>query len=198
MLVELCNHPYNLIGIDYSGDMLRLARKQLGSAQNKIPLLQGECEAIPLSDASIDCVLCLGVISYAESIENALQNIFNVLRPGGTAIVTYRNSLNDIFMDPVALIKQAFEMLFRNGDHANRTIGRSIPRSEFLQNIRKTQFKVAGEHQIGFGTLRLNRRVISDGRMAIRLNGFLHKLLSFFPNAIYRAMADVHIIILKK
>src|SRR5690625_1846525 len=44
----------NCIGIDYSVDMLRLARSNLGT--KGVPLVQAECEKIPLPDASVDCI----------------------------------------------------------------------------------------------------------------------------------------------
>ena len=199
VLVKLCAYNYNLIGIDYSDDMLRLARQQLGIAAEKISLLQGECEHIPLPDAANDCVVCLGVISYAESIEAALREIYRVLKPGGIAIVTYRNALNDLFMDPVALIKHIITFPFRIGKAPRKTIGRSIPRKEVLENIYKTDFTLLTEHQIGFGSIRFNRKVIIDGKLAIRINNLLHGVLKNIGfRWLYKATADVHIMVLQK
>src|SRR5690625_6109058 len=65
----------NCIGIDYSVDMLRLARSNLGA--KAVPLVQAECEKIPLPDASVDCIVCLGVISYAVSIEDRKSTRLN-------------------------------------------------------------------------------------------------------------------------
>jgi ubiquinone/menaquinone biosynthesis C-methylase UbiE len=199
VLVKLCTYNYQLIGIDYSNDMLCLARQQLGAATENVLLLQGECERIPLPDASNDCIVCLGVISYAESIDVALHEIYRVLTPGGTAIVTYRNAFNAVFMDPVAFIHCVIRYPFCAEPAPVKTIGRAIARKEVLDNIHKTHFKILLEQQIGFGSLRFNRKVLFDGKCAIRVNNVLHKLLHGLGlKRLYRAMADVHIIVLQK
>lgn len=199
VLVKLDPQQYRLIGMDYSADMLQLARTNLGAHAQQVSLIQGECEQIPLPNGSVDMVVCLGVISYAESIENALHEISRILKPNGHAIVTYRNFYNDLFMDPVLLAKTIAGFFIGQRPTPANTIGRSIPRAEVIAQIAKTPLHIINETQIGFGTLRFNKKIISDGRLAARCNHFLHWLLSSLKlKKLYRAMADIHIIVLKK
>lgn len=196
VLVSLSDYRYDLIGIDYSEDMLALAHENLGENVHRIPLIQGDCEDVQLPDSSVDGVVCLGVISYAESITGALKEIERILRPGGKAIVSYRNALNEIFMDPVALLKYPF---VKAPITDSSVIGRSIPRSEVVACIKKTNLSIESEHQIGFGSLRFNKKIISNGRLAIKINRFVGYALSLLKlKKLYRNMADVHIVILQK
>ncbi|HEY0892166.1 MAG TPA: class I SAM-dependent methyltransferase [Cellvibrio sp.] len=199
VLSKLDPQQYRLIGMDYSADMLQLARINLGAQAQQVSLVQGECEQIPLPDESVDMVICLGVISYAESIENALHEISRILKPNGHAIITYRNFYNDLFMDPALLVKTIAGFIIGRHPTPTQTIGRSIPRAEVIDQIAKTHLHIVNETQIGFGTLRFNKKIISDGKLAARCNHLIHWLLRFLKlNKLYRAMADIHIIILKK
>lgn len=199
VLVKLDPHQYRLIGMDYSDDMLRLARFNLGAEAQQVSLIQGECERIPLPAESIDIAVCLGVISYAESIENALHEISRILKTDGYAVITYRNYYNDVFMDPVVLLKTLLGFFIGRHAQSDKKIGRSIPRSEVLANITKTNLHIVDETQIGFGSLRFNGKVISDGKLATRFNRFLHWLLTSLKlKKLYRRMADIHIIVLQK
>jgi len=196
LLQRLAEHDYELIGIDYSQDMLDLARTNLGT--KAVPLMRGECEYIPLSDASVDAIACLGVISYAESIESALREIQRVLKPGGRAIVTYRNYYNQFFLDPVYALIRGIKKLLGKG-RVEKQIGRSIPRSEVLESLHKTQLQLIDEHQIGFGAIRLNGKVIADGRAAIKLDGIITRCLRFLRlNRLFRTASDIHILVLTK
>lgn len=199
VLVKLDAQQYRLIGMDYSTDMLQLARANLGAQAQQVSLIQGECEQIPLPNESVDMVVCLGVISYAESIEKALHEINRILKPNGQAIVTYRNFYNDVFMDPVLLAKTLAGSMLGRRPTSPKTIGRAIPRAEVIAQIAKTPLHIIDETQIGFGTLRFNKKIISDGKLAARCNRFIHWFLSTLKlKKLYRAMADIHIIVLKK
>jgi ubiquinone/menaquinone biosynthesis C-methylase UbiE len=199
VLTQLCQNEYNLIGIDYSNDMLHLAQQQLGENVARVPLMQGECEAIPLPDDSVDCIVCLGVISYAESITTALQEMSRVLCSDGIAIISYRNALNDEFMDPAQWPKSIWRLIFKSRKVRKKDIGRSIPRKEVLEHVALTGLHLVGEKQLGFGTIRFNKKIISDGSLAIKVNRVLHRcLISLRLNRLYRAMSDVHIVVVKK
>lgn len=199
VLTVLKEHSYKLIGIDYSLDMLQHARRELGNNIDQLPLLRAECEKVPMRDSTFDCIICLGVISYAESIDTALGEIYRLLKPGGKVIVSYRNKYNDILLDPIQLIKYIFSLPFTLHRPEKKEIGRSIPRSEVLGFIRNHPFEVITEHQIGFGKIKLNGKTISDGKTAIKFNEVLGKTLRFLRmNFLYRAIADVHIFVLAK
>jgi len=199
VLTQLQAHDYNLTGIDYSHDMLQHARRELDEALNNVLLIRAECEKIPMPDNSFDFVVCLGVISYAESIDTAIKELYRVLKPGGRVIVSYRNKYNDIFLDPIRLIKYLIVLPFTFMSSETKVIGRSIPRTEVLSSIKKCPFKIEAEHQIGFGNIRINGKILSDGNLAIKMNNVIHKFLRLTKlDFIYRLVSDVHIFVLSK
>lgn len=198
-LAELVNRDYNLIGVDYSIDMLQRAAVRLGDQAGEIPLLQADCENIPLPDSRFDCILCLGVISYAESIDKALSEQYRILKPGGICILSYRNKYNDYLMDPLHGLAHLFSSIFKSKASRVKSIGRSIPRSEILGHLSSQKFNIDAEFQTGFGNLRVNGKKISDGKLAITINNIVHRTLTLLGlKKLYRAMADVHVFVLKK
>lgn len=193
VLKRLVNQGYQLIGMDYSQDMLELAKQTLGEDVDQVVLQQGDCESIRQSDQSVDCVVCLGVISYVSSIPKAMKEIERILKPDGIALVSYRNLFNEIFMDPVAWFMHPFR------PPQEKVIGRALLRSEVLQALATTRLELIDEFQTGFGAVRWNKKVISDGRLAKKITNFLHKVFRFFRlKRIYRQCADIHILVLKK
>lgn len=193
VLSQLINQGYHLIGIDYSTDMLALAKHTLGEDADQVILQQGDCESVQQPDSVVDCVVCLGVISYANSIPRALSEIERILKPGGVALVSYRNAFNEIVMDPVAWLTQPFRST------PEKIIGRALPRSEVLQALASTRLELIDEFQTGFGAIRWNKKVISDGRLAKKMTDFLHGFLRLFRlKKLYRQCADIHIMVLKK
>ncbi len=199
VLVQLQKSYFQLIGIDYSSDMLQHARRELDNDLTDAILIRAECEKVPIADETIDFVVCLGVISYAESIDVAIQELYRITKPGGKVIVSYRNKYNDIILDPILFIKYLITRPFRMIKSEEKKIGRSIPRTEVLASIRKCSFNIEHEEQIGFGNLRFNGTIISDGNLAIKINMVIDKLLRKFKlKFIYRLISDVHIFVLSK
>jgi SAM-dependent methyltransferase len=72
------------IGLDMTPDMLELARRNAVEAgvQN-VEFLEGQIEAVPLPDASVDVVISNCVINLAADKRAVFREIARVLRPGG-------------------------------------------------------------------------------------------------------------------
>ncbi|MDQ2076204.1 class I SAM-dependent methyltransferase [Marinimicrobium sp. ABcell2] len=187
------------LGMDYSMDMLSLARKNLGAAE--VPLIQGECEKIPLPDNSVDCIVCLGVISYAFSVDGAMRELKRVLKDGGVAIVSYRNRYNEMLLDPPKLVSSALKKpvrWLRSKDRETTAIGSALDPASVLRSAKDSGLHLVHRQPIGFGAIRLNGKVVSDGRLAHAYNRFLDGLFRVIPiRALHRLCADVHVLVLK-
>jgi demethylmenaquinone methyltransferase / 2-methoxy-6-polyprenyl-1,4-benzoquinol methylase len=74
-----------VVGIDFAGEMLRLALAKVrgASLDRQIRLIRGDAASIPLADRSCDAAtIAFGIRNVAEP-ERALAEIARVLRPGG-------------------------------------------------------------------------------------------------------------------
>ena len=72
------------IGIDMTGDMVSLARKnaEKGGYEN-VKFYLAEIEHMPLADNSVDCVISNCVLNLTADKDVALKEVFRVLKPGG-------------------------------------------------------------------------------------------------------------------
>ena len=75
---------YAAHGLDLSRELLRAARRRLG----RVPLAQGDVQALPYRDGSFTAATCCGsTLSYVDDARQALAEISRVLRPGGRLLV---------------------------------------------------------------------------------------------------------------
>ena len=86
-MIELFGpHARSICGIDKSPDMLRLARAKLDGAL-QAELMQGDFNALPLADASMDMVLCHQVLHYAQAPERVIAEAARVLAAEGRLMI---------------------------------------------------------------------------------------------------------------
>jgi arsenite methyltransferase len=76
-------------GLDMTRDMVDLAHRNAAEAGvGNVDFLEGEIEAIPLPDSSVDVVISNCVINLSTDKPAVLREIFRVLRPGGRIGIT--------------------------------------------------------------------------------------------------------------
>jgi SAM-dependent methyltransferase len=74
----------HVIALDFLADMLERTRAAAAeTGLTNVELLEGDIEAIPLLDASVDHILSNGVINLAPRKARVLAECARVLRPGG-------------------------------------------------------------------------------------------------------------------
>ena len=78
-----------VIGLDFLTEMLeRTAKSAAEAGLDNIETLEGEMEAIPLPDASVDQVISNGAINLSARKARVLAECARVLRPGGRFCVS--------------------------------------------------------------------------------------------------------------
>jgi len=90
---------WSAIGVDFSANTVKEANAFIKAKHGSDNLIQ-KASATDLSifpDASLDVVLCLGVLYYVKDINSAYKEIIRVLKPGGIFICSHQNELFDLF-----------------------------------------------------------------------------------------------------
>ena len=77
-----------VLGIDRSAEMLRLARGKLSEEANgKVRFVAGDFYELPAADGSADTAILHQVLHYAQAPEKAIAETARILRPGGRLLV---------------------------------------------------------------------------------------------------------------
>jgi len=119
MAAKLIKRGYAVWGIDLAEPMIRQARQLCDSE----PFGVGDIEHIPFPDNTFDVVVSLGVMEYLESDEQALREVWRVLKPGGRAVIAIPNGsyplrrLDVVVPRVVAVLRTAYHLV-RHGFRA--------------------------------------------------------------------------------
>ncbi len=92
--------PEKIIGIDISDGMLQLGNKKIAKAglQNQIELVNADSENIPFPDNTFDAITVAFGVRNFEHLEDGLQEMLRVLKPGGKlAVLEFSQPKNRIF-----------------------------------------------------------------------------------------------------
>lgn len=77
-----------LIGIDFSAEAVRHAVGLASALGRPAEFRVGDLTATGLADASVDGVMCLDSVQFADPQDSAYREIRRVLRPGGRVVLT--------------------------------------------------------------------------------------------------------------
>ncbi len=95
-----------IVAVDASAAMLEAARSRLAALPN-VELRQGELEALPIDDSSLDLGSLMLVLHHLPEPRKAVAELARVLRPGGRVIVvemlphehdSYRRQMGDVWL----------------------------------------------------------------------------------------------------
>src|ERR1700760_4556836 len=78
---------YRVTGLDVSRTMVELARRNAAEAEVQVDFRQGNASAMPFADESFDLLACSAAFKNFSEPHKALEEMYRVLRPGGTALV---------------------------------------------------------------------------------------------------------------
>jgi tRNA (uracil-5-)-methyltransferase TRM9 len=147
---QQCSHA---IGVDISQRFLRIIEGRLHHTSYKnISLIHGDVVKLPLVDQSLDAILFIASLHNIQGREHrhiALKEVFRVLKPQGTALISVWSRWQDKFYR--YFLKQ---FILRNREFGDIDIwwkqhNLNIPRfyhlyskTEFLQELLEAELKV--------------------------------------------------------
>lgn len=86
---EIAPRCREVVGVDYSHQMLKLAEAELLSLPRRNwSLLLADAQALPLGAACFDWVVSMGLLDYVASAAAVVGECRRVLRPGGTLLLS--------------------------------------------------------------------------------------------------------------
>lgn len=102
MLSVMANHAARAVGIDYSREMLAVARTNIDrQGLRNVQIRQGDIAMLPLPDDSFDVAVMHQVLHYLQSPPAAMRELARVLRPGGRLLIAdfAQHGLDDLRRD---------------------------------------------------------------------------------------------------
>jgi ubiquinone/menaquinone biosynthesis C-methylase UbiE len=78
---------HRVTGLDISRTMVELARKNAAEAGVEVDFRRGDASVMPFADGSFDLLACSAAFKNFSEPHKALEEMYRVLRPGGTALI---------------------------------------------------------------------------------------------------------------
>lgn len=95
---------YNIIGFDLDNRSLRLAQCH---TDNSVSIIQGNGCMLPFKDSAFNKIYCTEVIEHIPDDRQALKEIYRILKPKGTLILTVPNHNYPFLWDPINWVMEA-------------------------------------------------------------------------------------------
>jgi ubiquinone/menaquinone biosynthesis C-methylase UbiE len=89
-----------IVGLEYEEERVRETREALGD-DPRLTIMQGDATNLPFADDSFDYVVCSEVLEHLPDDDAAAREIYRVLKPGGTAIITVPHTDYPFNWDPI-------------------------------------------------------------------------------------------------
>lgn len=86
MSIPFMKKGYNIIGLDYSEEMLEIASNRLSEVGNNFSLLKAKMQEFELSEKADACICCLDSINHLNNIDDVqatFKNIYDSLNNNG-------------------------------------------------------------------------------------------------------------------
>ena len=164
MVVELLKRGCTVTGVDLSDEMLAIARRK--TADWKPAYHKADAEHLPFADNAFDAVTCVFGVRNFVHLEQGLQEMLRVLKPGGTMAILEMATPDSPLLRPFYnlytrhLIPRLGQRLAGSREaytYLPRSIERFPKGEAFLTILRNSQFKVQNcrQRRLTFGVCRL-------------------------------------------
>jgi tRNA (uracil-5-)-methyltransferase TRM9 len=91
---------FELYGVDYSGEMLRLAEQYARKFKFAVNLFRADVSCLPFTDNAFDYAISVATFHHLttnEARKQAFTELYRILKPGGEAFVTVWNKMQPRF-----------------------------------------------------------------------------------------------------
>jgi len=101
--VQLARMGYEVVLLDSSEEMLRIAREQAGSVAERISFCHRDARRLPelFDPECFDVVVCHNLLEYSDNPSVIVRDIANVLRKDAVFSVLVRNRAGEVLKDAI-------------------------------------------------------------------------------------------------
>lgn len=143
-----------VIGLDISKTFVGLARRNAAEAGVKVNFIEGNASAMTFVDSSFDFLVCRAAFKNFSQPQKAFQEMYRVLRPGGTALVI--DLLRDTPMSAISAYVDNIGVGLVNRIMMKSTfrhvlLKRAYTTQEFTQMLAKIPFRKTEMRQVPGG-----------------------------------------------
>lgn len=164
MMVCLMERGCTVTGVDLSKEMLEVAKLKVKGAE----FMVADAEHLPFADNTFDAVTCAFGVRNFVHLEQGLNEMLRVLKPGGTMVILELASPDNFLIKPFYnlyakhIIPWLGSRIAGNRDaytYLPESIERFPKGNDFLKIILNSQFSIFNCHQqrLTFGVCRMYR-----------------------------------------
>lgn len=100
--IRLARRNFNVVAVDFSDAVLAMARKNVAGEGlcNKIKIEKQDLCDMSFNDGTFKYALCWGVLMHIPNVEDAINELVRVVKPGGMIVISEGNdrSLDSIIL----------------------------------------------------------------------------------------------------
>lgn len=155
LAIELAKRGFSVTGVEISADFVEIEKHNAREAGANVDFRQGNASAMLLPDGTFDFIICSAAFKNFREPLKAMQEMYRVLKPGGTALIldmnreaTNADIENEIRKSGMKgfdrwFVKLAFKTFLKNGAYTREGFEELILQTDFANH--KIQ-----KHGIGF------------------------------------------------
>lgn len=130
---------FDVTGIEISESRVNIAKQNISKYNASASLLQGDVRSLPFDSESFDHVFSAGVVEHFDGTEEAVQEMFRVLKPGGSAMISvpHRYTLYTINK----LLQRGLEKIIRKKIF-KAGFEKSYPKNKFFKILNDAGFEI--------------------------------------------------------
>jgi len=146
---------------------------------------QVDVESLPFKDSSFDTIVCLGVITYLESVEKTLREFSRILRPGGVLILSSLNKAHlAMYLDIPILVGDVLDISMKFARKTLKKILGTRIASRIATWRKRTEIKEAPPVYRRYFTPKLKTSLELQGFSVLEYTTVPLGLLTFFGRTI--------------
>lgn len=143
LAIELAKRGFSVTGVEISADFVEIEKHNAREAGVNVDFRQGNASALPLPDSAFDFIICSAAFKNFSEPLKAMQEMYRVLRPGGTALIldmNHRATKEDIENEirktgmkgfDRFFVKLAFKTFLKNGAYTREGFEELISQTDF-------------------------------------------------------------------